>query len=376
MTFLGRTSIITLLFLASNVDAMETDPFTCRYSPRRDSADPINAVFAEALEHARLAAEIQTESDRTSSPEPLAKLFRKKFRDRFPGHSQTFGSVLKIESWMENVLAPQGYATHPTLSGRPFHIFDETIPYYYSGRGGVNAVVFHTVQVLLNYESANTFNVGNVLIGSDKIGHFIDQGFDYWEKSKGGTDLAAAIRYGTETELGFFGMKTTGVFSYSDLAANWAGFDFYLNLVATESDPFEKRAQAYYLIRSNSKGELRIVPQRKFEISKYVTQDWDEAINPSAFSESVADMVNAHFSHHACRVCQDYWNFKGERPTESLLPKELYVDLSPTHEMIPHHLFNLENFCSDLKGRCPVLPDPEFTCFDYPKDTGQTNQTL
>ncbi len=69
--------------------------------------------------------------------------------------------------------------------------------------------------------------IGDLYIGSDKFGHFIDQGF-YYYRSK---SIEDGMRYGEMTEATYYGLFTTGVYSYGDLAANYEGYNFWSSLV-------------------------------------------------------------------------------------------------------------------------------------------------
>ncbi|MBL1278781.1 MAG: hypothetical protein COA33_000790 [Fluviicola sp.] len=97
-------------------------------------------------------------------------------------------------------------------------------------------------------------------VGTDKLGHFFAQGFEYFEiaREKG---VEAALMYGIRTELGKFGLRTTGVFSYADLEANEDGLKFYQDLY---NNPF--------LI---------------FDISDYASLMWNEEHNENIYSISM-----------------------------------------------------------------------------------------
>lgn len=142
--------------------------------------------------------------------------------------------------------------------------------------------------------------VGKVCIGNDKLGHFFQQGRDYfrisvtmgkgdsyakgfgeWLEGKMPSDpkIAAWIKkmdgeswpgfdslmLGMSFWKGVFGLSTTGVFSEGDLEANTAGMEFY--------------KQVY-----NS-------PQTKFSTKAYLTGKWNERQNPSCFGREMAKVV-------------------------------------------------------------------------------------
>jgi len=69
-------------------------------------------------------------------------------------------------------------------------------------------------------------------------------------------------------QFGVYGLSTTGIISYSDIAVNEAGFTFYLNLISNPEDMAEN-----------------------FDITDYVTADWDEEILRSVFSPVVEERI-------------------------------------------------------------------------------------
>jgi RHS repeat-associated protein len=120
-------------------------------------------------------------------------------------------------------------------------------------------------------------------IGTDKLGHFIAQGREYFDIEKKGAGYGAG--YGTWLEgkstgdkaldqaltdagvtQGGFGLATTGVFSNADLAANAAGMQMYNDLAAGKD----------------------------FDICNYVNGKWDEEKNPNEYSPDLDKIVKAN----------------------------------------------------------------------------------
>jgi hypothetical protein len=70
-----------------------------------------------------------------------------------------------------------------------------------------------------------TIQVNGIYIGIDKLGHFFQQGFQYYEvedQKKGQSQ-----EFGKGTEVGFYGLASTGVYSQADLEANRQGLLFF-----------------------------------------------------------------------------------------------------------------------------------------------------
>lgn len=111
-----------------------------------------------------------------------------------------------------------------------------------------------------------TMKVNGICIGSDKLGHFFQQGFDYFLiTQQSGKTVADAEEFGERTEGGGFGLTTTGVFSNADLEANRQGLKFYKDLVAN--------------------------PSMAFDIASYISSSWNEESNPSFYQDPVGKQV-------------------------------------------------------------------------------------
>jgi hypothetical protein len=146
-------------------------------------------------------------------------------------------------------------------------------------------------------------NLGGMCVGSDKLGHFFQQGRDYfaistllgkgdahaedfgrWLEGKSSADPVIqawidqmndqgwpgfdSLMLGASFWKGVFGLSTTGVFSPADLAANSAGMAFY--------------KQVY------------VDPDMTFSLANYLTGNWNEVKNPSCYGPGMAKLVAAN----------------------------------------------------------------------------------
>ena len=147
-------------------------------------------------------------------------------------------------------------------------------------------------------DNAPVIRIGPLLVGIDKLGHFLGQGWFYAREYEAlrrrdpnatKAELLGRVRaYGHELEVGYQGLTGTGVYSYADLAANWQGFQFYRELW-TGSQPF--------IVETN--GSYRVA--RPFHILDYATDAWDEATNPSRpRSERLFVKVARYLRAHVC----------------------------------------------------------------------------
>lgn len=137
-------------------------------------------------------------------------------------------------------------------------------------------------------ELGHTLNMFGHDVGVDKIGHFFQQGYEYYERyqkalSKGLTEMAAieaAIQGGIKQEKGIFGYATTGVYSNADLAANYSGFLFYLRF--DRNITIDGRILPKILHMKEGEWEINPDAGKPDELLKYHFSDhMNEALNPS-----------------------------------------------------------------------------------------------
>jgi hypothetical protein len=200
----------------------------------KDTEADINKRVNKALANARAKAGRPIDADIV-----IDEVFKELASDVSPGRSA-------IEIWAESLGSKK--ADLPLKSATKFK--------------GVSFGLW-----LLRFPILNpTMKVNGICIGSDKLGHFFQQGFQYFEiarrKSLG---KAKAEEFGERTEGGGFGLATTGVFSNADLEANRRGLKFY--------------------------DDLKVNPSMSFDIASYINDKWNEEANPSFFTESVAKVV-------------------------------------------------------------------------------------
>jgi hypothetical protein len=162
--------------------------------------------------------------------------------------------------------------------------------------------------------------VGDVLMGVDKIGHFVVEGWDYFETAHlEGEGIAAALDWGEGTESSYFGRLTTGVHSYADLVANFEGMRFWLRVLGRADDPLDTgwRANRPYVTcgrRFWITGERRWRLSRRLDLAHYVTPVWDEAVNCSSYRNPeiealvqgrIAELSEAADTDYTCPVDPD-----------------------------------------------------------------------
>lgn len=146
---------------------------------------------------------------------------------------------------------------------------------------------------------ASRINVGGVLMGVDKVDHFLGNGGLIWDYYEGGTGPtskptdAEALLHNVHQEHVGWGLTGSYVKSYGDLSANWAGFGFYKELLDGPKP---------YLTCKDGK----VTVNRQFDIRKYVDASWNESINCSSFAdETMAQQVRTNMSERGLKCPMD-----------------------------------------------------------------------
>jgi hypothetical protein len=202
-----------------------------------DSAPDVNKRIGLALNNARKTAEGKAEK-------VISGLYQEL------GVNGSVGRA-KIEVWAE------------TLGKKKVHLPPKQITKYAGVRYGLWLQANWGGFPILN----PTMLINGIYVGSDKLGHFLQQGHQYYQiaKSKGAAGKKMAESFGVGTEKGGFGLLTTGVLSHADLEANRQGMRFYQ--------------------------QLENNPNLSFDIAHYINKKWNEGHNPNYYEESVGKNV-------------------------------------------------------------------------------------
>lgn len=118
--------------------------------------------------------------------------------------------------------------------------------------------------------------LGNWYIGSDKIGHFLQTGYELFKLHYIKAQRFQDVNNWSEwTERTYFGASTTGVYSYGDLAANYDGLSFWERVSNVDLHTFQK---SYFTCFQG-----RWWHTSSFDISDYSSAAWDEGVNCNGY---------------------------------------------------------------------------------------------
>jgi hypothetical protein len=259
-----RLVFVAVLLWAGSIGhgaAYETDPYSNRLTPLADAAPALNREMNAAI--ADIAA-------RWRGPRDDNRFVMAVFH-RVGGYYW----VDKLERWamdspeVEKLPTPRRQSIYRDLPLR-------------------------SVRVAALFGIGPSFRIGDSLVGSDKIGHFLSQGRKFWQRWKRQDDEAGPARTSARVEGGIFGGITTGSYSNADLVANYEGYRFYRSLFEDGIVPGKPA-----ILRWEND---RWIVQRPFDWNDHVNAYWDEALNPNGYSRGLRRAMAQRL--HA--FCSDY----------------------------------------------------------------------
>jgi hypothetical protein len=169
-----------------------------------------------------------------------------------------------------------------------------------------------------------TIKVNGVLIGSDKLGHFLSQGRKYWRRFQKNEDEALSAEHSAYTERALFGQMTTGVYSNADLVANYEGHRFYRSLFEDNIVPGKPAILSWQ--------DNGWVVQRPFDFADHVNAYWDEAINVNHFDTLLYPHMRERLTEHCDTYLLEPESFALENE-DALKERYAHLQLRDTSDM-------------------------------------------
>lgn len=317
--FFSFLACALVLSLQASVSAHETDQYTS--APGREYADlgdHMTAWVYDTLDRAvnRLNADMEADLRRGVSE----------------------AQVLK--EYDAQVIASAVFHTFPNaydvIEGLETRVHSKAWKNRYPGMVvGHKAVVGHVYQFahlpvdirqFFKLWFASTIKVHGVYLGTDKVGHFTDMGHNYYRAYivaiKAGKSEAeahrAAVKLGTDhplySESGLLGNVSAGAYSNADLVSNYAGFLFYKNLL----HPVNLKGQSRPALLEREGVRLRLAPHvaRSSDfLSWFISDHFDEALNPSLFSWTMRGGIRSAIRTRAPQILWRYRDAHGQQRT-------------------------------------------------------------
>lgn len=288
-----------LFFAASPVTAYETDQFSNRLRPVADSREILNIKVNQTIREV---------ADNWQGPRDDWKFVNQVYHS-IGGHHW----VDKLERWAMNAPEVEKLDTPRRRS-------------IYSGHP------IWATRVAALFGVGPTMQINGVLIGSDKIGHFLSQGRKFYRRYLRFNSESRAGEWSAYTERALFGQMSTGSYSNADLVANYEGYVFYRSL-------FEEGVIGDKPAILSWQGDKWLV-QREFDWADHVNAYWDEALNINHYDS----LLYEHMQTRLMTFCPDYRTQPASytiRDEAALAKKYGHLQLRNTAEL------RLPNLCNE-----------------------------
>lgn len=276
--------VVSLLFTCGkSAYASESDPWTYAHIPLEDTAVLVSAQLENSIQvvidtiNSAPVAELQSLDDTA-----LEFAFFTEFRSRH----------IRDVTWgkFEKCIGTNNCSDWPRF---------ERIQMY------PEESVYHAAQwrfIPSRFHLASIIQVCGVRMGADKLTHFFDDGFHYFNalRSKSKHFEPEDIReLSMAFEKSYMGTRLTGIVSRADIEANLAGVQFYGEFFIGDSP----------MIGRDRDGRLLML--REPDICDYVTTQYDERILPNEFTYSLMETSRAR------QRAQDLQNIIKQRKNHS-----------------------------------------------------------
>jgi len=310
--------VIAWLLVSGSAHALETDQFYAWGKPIEDSTDYLNAwvriQFQEALD--------DRGSKTPGDCEAAVELVQRRLQ-----HS----IYQPIETWLNSTdlvdRIPRGAEEYRDY--RKSYLLSKTYP-------------FDTARGL---QPSPTLQVNEIRIGSDKLAHFFSEGwwyYEWWQKNRddlSGDELQREmLRYGIKIEWWVQGKMLTGVISPADMEANYQGFLFYRQLCNGDQP---------LLTRQDGRWQF----SKAFDISTYVSPEWDESWNANIYSKQRWKRIRQTMAGY-CPLLHSAWveqqrahyaELDRQTPTEDLL-----MEMVAAGKLPDPRSFDITSVCAEL----------------------------
>lgn len=259
----NRALLLLLMILIgpSTGGTYETDQFNNRMQPIEDSTSILNHQVTRAI--ASVITNLHGPRDEMKVVNGIYyKIGGKHWVDKLERFAMESSEVEKLDTPAHDSI----YTGHPIYATRVAGLF------------GVGP----------------TLKINGVLVGTDKLGHFLSQGRKFYRRWVKMGDERQAAEQSAYTERALFGQMTTGSYSNADLVANYEGYLFYRSLFEDNIIPGKPAILAW-------KND-RWLMQRPFDWSDHINDYWDEALNINHYDAWLYSRMKTRF----LEFCGDY----------------------------------------------------------------------
>ena len=306
---------ISALLTGSPLRAMETDQYYAWGKPIADSADYLNAWVKLNIQ----SALDESSENATNDCEVMVDVVQ---------HRMQQSIYHAIEMWA---------ITSPLVDRIPLGLEEDRD--YRKHNLLARTFPLDTARWL---NPSPTVQVDGIRLGTDKLAHFMSEGWWYYRWQKKRADKYSPdelqrkmIQFGIKLELGGQGKWVTGVISPADLEANYQGFLFYQQLCHGEKPLLYQQ-------------EGRWQFSDAFDFRNYVNPDWDESWQPNIYRERQWKQIRRTMSSY-CPMLHSPW-VEQQRARYSKLDRQTPTDIVVMDRVAKGKLPDPESF--DIMSVC------------------------
>ncbi|MBC7419996.1 MAG: hypothetical protein H7328_04645 [Bdellovibrio sp.] len=271
-----KIHILILMGLTSFAEAYEVDNFTRRDEVPKDSIEILDKEINSRIDKA------------------LKKANAGFFRDNCNSEDK----VKRSESRLKLFTELKEFLVNDSIANGELEEFAKDNAQVAKRKISFDESIYSSVKkfpILKRFGVAPVINVNRVQIGTDKLGHFFNQGYSIYlnNAKRPSYDDRASIGFldSLESETSLYGLQTTGVKSYADMSANYDGQRFWEKLCGFPKTKDSTRCEPDAYLQCNTDGKWGLNLKQKFTLKDYVTSAWDEAINCSSFDPDNAEGI-------------------------------------------------------------------------------------
>lgn len=275
--------VALFLGVSLTASAIETDQFRAALVPLKDAAPVVNDYITDKMDKA--LSNINKDLPKKITSKSLLKSCQKLADETFD-RILGFPKISAISNFAETSELVDRF---PDASVSMKDYMSDSI--YSNAKFPINMVGL-----------SHIIRIGNVYIGTDKLGHFSLLGRNYYhrylrhlDRSKNQEQaIIKTIKKGIHHEIVYLGYALGGVLSFADLEANYQGLLFGIELCEGNNP--------YYIFES---GKWTTNPKRTFDIKNYIGPKTDETFNPNLWRPGLWEKIGDDIKQAYCPLFKE-----------------------------------------------------------------------
>ena len=282
MRIIIKIIVLVLSILSVNIFAAETDAFTPRYVLKQEGLPQVNLEINSRLK--KVITKLNSKDTKTCDNDAMKSLVGETLRRPIQGVIEHH--IMTTDKFPRSMMT---FKDSVFFKSKSFH----------------KQII--EIGIMLGIAFTPPIRHKDILIGADKFGHFLDEGYYYYEMYHTlDMTMENILKVGNVLEYSVEGQILGGVYSYADLAANYEGMLFWKDLLGSDKDKVKRK----YIDCSEGKWSI----ENDVDLDIYISHAWDEGMNCSkynteSFAKDIANNIkgleNKNKRRYECPVYPD-----------------------------------------------------------------------